>query len=97
MAQHAFIVAYDIASPKRLRAVAKTMLGFGDRIQLSVFHCLLNDRHRELLVTEITGIIHHAEDRVVLIDLGPAEGLAQRRIQHIGRRLPPSSDDTLVI
>ena len=96
MSQHAFIVAYDIADPKRLREVAKTMVGHGERVQLSVFYCVLTREQRELLLSHLTGIIHHAEDRVVLIDLGPADGLAQRRIRHIGRRLPPSSDDSFV-
>lgn len=33
------IVAYDIASLKRLRAVAKICLDFGIRIEKSVFEC----------------------------------------------------------
>jgi CRISPR-associated protein Cas2 len=97
MAKNTFVVAYDIADPKRLREVARTMLGYGDRIQFSVFRCLMNDRQRELLISDISGIIHHTRDRVVLIDLGPAEGLSERRFRYLGRPLPPSSDAPMVI
>lgn len=97
MGKNTFVVAYDIADPKRLREVAKTMLGFGDRIQFSVFRCLLTERQRELLFSAITGIIHHKEDRVVVIDLGPADGQSERRFRYFGRSLPPSSEDPMVI
>ena len=97
MAKHTFIVAYDVCDPKRLRELAKAMLGFGDRIQFSVFRCLLNERQRELLFSAVTAIIHHKEDRVVVIDVGPTDGQAEKRFRYFGRSLPPSSDDSMVI
>ncbi|MFO0762685.1 MAG: CRISPR-associated endonuclease Cas2, partial [Byssovorax sp.] len=35
--RHTYVVAYDVCDPKRLRQVHKTMRGFGDALQLSVF------------------------------------------------------------
>jgi CRISPR-associated protein Cas2 len=34
-----YIVAYDIADPKRLRATHKALTGVGDPLQESVFLC----------------------------------------------------------
>ena len=38
-----YIVTYDISNNKRWRRVFKTMNGFGDWVQLSVFQCRLTD------------------------------------------------------
>jgi CRISPR-associated protein Cas2 len=32
-----YIVTYDVCNPKRLRKVFKTMQGYGEHLQLSVF------------------------------------------------------------
>lgn len=37
-----YLVCYDICNPLRLAKVGKTMLGFGDRVQYSVFECRMN-------------------------------------------------------
>ena len=42
-----YIVTYDVCDPKRLRRVFKTLKGYGDHLQLSVFRCELS--HRELV------------------------------------------------
>ena len=39
-----YIVAYDIADPKRWRRVFKVMKGYGHWLQLSVFQCRLTAR-----------------------------------------------------
>ena len=36
-----YFVAYDIADAKRWRSVFKTMHGYGEWVQLSVFQCRL--------------------------------------------------------
>lgn len=36
---HRWIIAYDVADPKRLRRVAKHLEGVGTRLQNSVFEC----------------------------------------------------------
>ena len=39
--RNSYIVCYDIAGPKRLRKVFKTMQAWGVHLQLSVFECRL--------------------------------------------------------
>ena len=80
-----YFVVYDIADPRRWRSVFKTMHGYGDWVQLSVFQCRLTRvRHAEL-VSDLDNIIHHGEDHVVVIDVGPADKTAPR-IVSLGKR-----------
>lgn len=81
------IVTYDISNPKRLRKVFKTMKGFGQHVQLSVFRCDLTDTERYQMIGALQEVIHHGEDQVLLIDLGPSDGRAVR-VNSIGRPVP---------
>lgn len=49
------------------------MLGHGDPIQLSVFLCSLSPTERQVLVSRLHDVLHHGEDALALIDLGPAD------------------------
>ncbi len=78
MNEHLYIIVYDIADPKRWRRVFKLMKGYGEWLQLSVFQCRMSrTRHAELIAL-LDGIIHHTRDHIVLMDLGPAEGVKPR-------------------
>ncbi len=41
-----YIVAYDMADPERLQRVHRTMRGYGDPLQYSVFRCMLSPSER---------------------------------------------------
>jgi len=43
MSRIRYLVSYDISNPKRLRKVARSLEGFGVRLQYSVFECPLDD------------------------------------------------------
>lgn len=79
-----YVVCYDIADAKRLRAVHKKMRGYGDPVQYSVFRCDLSPAERTLLVEALTELIHHREDRVMLIDIGPTDGRGRECIETLG-------------
>lgn len=83
--RHSYVVTYDISDPKRLRKVYKTMLGWGDHLQLSVFQCELNEREVVQLRLELDGIIHHGEDQVLFVDIGTVEGRSTNAITSLGR------------
>lgn len=68
-----FIVTYDIADERRWRRVFKTMNGYGEWIQLSVFQCRLTRRRRAELETRLRELIKAGEDHMLLIDVGPAD------------------------
>jgi CRISPR-associated protein Cas2 len=80
-----YIVAYDISDEKRLRMVFKTMRGYGDHLQYSVFECQLTPSDLVRLSGELGKIIHHEQDQVLFICLGPAEGRGDRVITALGK------------
>lgn len=71
-----YIITYDIADPKRWRRVYKTLNGFGEWLQLSVFHCRLSEQRRAELETKLRTLIKRGEDHVLLIDIGPTHRAA---------------------
>ena len=80
-----YVVSYDISDPRRWRKVFKTMRGFGDHIQFSVFTCELSDKDRVLMIEALGKAINHKEDQVLVVDLGPSEGRGSDCIDSIGR------------
>ena len=64
-----FLVSYDINTEtkegeRRLRRVAKVCEGYGQRVQKSVFECLLNRALLESLIADLHQVIEPAEDSV---------------------------------
>lgn len=93
MDEHLYIVAYDIADPKRWRRVFKLMQGYGEWLQLSIFQCRLSRKRHAELVALLDGIIHHKHDHVISMDMGAADGVKPRVIslgkefQAVGREV----------
>ena len=80
-----YLVCYDICDPKRLRKVFQTMRGYGDHLQYSVFECQLGRLELIELKVALTSLIHHDEDQVLFVDLGPASGRGDRVITALGK------------
>ena len=80
-----YLICYDISDDKRLRKVFKTMRGWGDHIQFSIFECQLTSTDLVRLRTELSSIIHHDDDQVLFVVLGPAEGRGDRVITALGK------------
>ena len=81
--ENLYIVTYDIASPRRWRRVFRMMEGYGEWVQLSVFQCRLTRRRRIELKLALEETINHAEDHVIILDLGPAATL-RPRVESLG-------------
>lgn len=81
-----YLVTYDISDPGRLRKVFKTMRGFGEHLQLSVFQCDLTPMARVEMQAALEEVIHHEEDKVLIIDLGPTEARTVHSVQALGRQ-----------
>ena len=80
-----YIVSYDISDDKRRGKVFDHLEGCGDRAQFSVFFCQLNPRELAQLRADLTGIIHHGEDQVLIVDLGPAHNPLDGGIECLGK------------
>ena len=71
-----YVVSYDIPSNKRRLKVAKALLDFGERVQLSVFECNLEAALFEKMTKRLSGIVLDKEDRVRIYALcGQCKGL----------------------
>lgn len=95
-AEHAYVVAYDIADQKRWRRVFKLMKGYGHWLQLSVFHCRLDGGRRIEMAAALEAAINRAEDHVVILDLGPAEEV-EMAVESLGKRFEPIERRAVVI
>ena len=80
-----YLVCYDIRDDHRRAGVAKAMRGFGDRIQYSIFECQLNATDLVRCRFALGKLIHHKEDQVLFVDLGPSEGRGDRVITALGQ------------
>jgi len=78
MEEHLYIVAYDISDAKRWRRIFKLMKGYGEWLQLSVFQCRMSLKRHAELVALLDGIIHHKQDHIILLDVGPADKVTPR-------------------
>jgi len=91
-----YLVSYDISNPKRLRKVARTLEGFGTRLQYSVFECPLDALRVEQLKSKLWEIIHHEADQVLFVSLGPAAGDASLQIDALGQPYKVRSRVTII-
>jgi CRISPR-associated protein Cas2 len=82
--ENLYIVAYDIAAPRRWRKVFRIMEGYGEWVQLSVFQCRLTRRRQIELKQALGEVINHAEDHVIIIDVGLA-AVNRPRIESLGK------------
>jgi len=94
--EHLYIVAYDIADQKRWRQVFRTMKGYGEWLQLSVFQCRMTKRRQAELVAAIADVINHRADHVVMLDFGPADQ-ASPRIVSLGKEFEPLTREAVII
>jgi CRISPR-associated protein Cas2 len=92
-----YLVTYDISDDKRLRKVFQLMRGYGDHLQYSVFECQLNASDLVRLRADLSRLIHHDDDQVLFVDLGPAEGRGDRVITSLGKPYSPIDAPCIVV
>ena len=64
-----YFISYDVASPKRLVKVAKTLENFGVRIQYSFFECEMEKSRLEELKRRLLELIDKKEDSLRIYPL----------------------------
>ena len=80
MSERLYMVTYDISSRRRWRKVFRTMEGYGEWLQLSVFQCRLTARRRAEMVATLDTLIHHGDESRPDCRLGTGrQGVAERR------------------
>lgn len=94
--RNTFLVCYDIANDLRLRRVHKTMRGFGDHLQYSIFECQFTSTDLVRCRHTLAKIIHHKQDQVLFVDLGPSEGRGDRVITALGLPYVPFDSPCII-
>jgi len=58
------VVSYDIVDDKRRNKAAKILLDFGQRVQYSVFECLVDDKALDKLINRLQDVISEQKDSI---------------------------------
>lgn len=92
------LVTYDVntetaAGRKRLRQVAKACVDRGQRVQNSVFECLLDAAQFAVLKAKLAALIDPEKDSLRFYLLGSRY---QNKVEHVGRR-PEFPQDGLLL
>ena len=93
------VVSYDVstktpAGRKRLRRVAKTCLNFGQRVQNSVFECIVDPTQWTHLRLLLLGIINDKEDSLRVYYLGSNW---KGKVEHYGAKPVLDLDEPLLV
>lgn len=83
VARKYYVVSYDVPDDRRRLRIAKALLGFGERVQRSVFECLLDDDQMHALRRRLDKIIDVKEDSVRFYNLGAVTS-ADVEVQGLG-------------
>lgn len=93
------VVSYDVATGtpdgrRRLRRVARICLDHGQRVQNSVFECLVDPAQWVGLRTELLGVCKPAEDSLRFYFLGANW---TRRVEHHGTKAVADLEGPLIV
>ncbi len=82
------LITYDVntetlAGKKRLRKVAKACENYGQRVQNSVFECLIDGAQLRVLKSQLVELIDPEKDSLRFYYLG---NNWRRRVEHIGAK-----------
>lgn len=93
------LVTYDVSTEtevgqKRLRKVARLCMDYGQRVQNSVFECVLTEVQLAELKNRLQQVIDSQNDSIRIYYLNRSEN---RRIITIGQNSAINVEDTLII
>lgn len=93
------LVSYDVSviaagGKRRLRQVAKTCLNYGQRVQHSVFECVIAPAQWVALKTQLEHIIDIEKDSLRYYYLGANW---KHRVEHIGTKPSLDVDEPLIV
>lgn len=93
------IVSYDVATSddggqRRLRRVARACQDYGQRVQFSVFECIVDPAQWAKLKDRLISEINPDKDSLRFYYLGSNW---QRRVEHVGAKAPMDQEGPLVV
>lgn len=93
------IVSYDVATSegngqRRLRRVARACQDFGQRVQFSVFECIVDPAQWTMLKGRLISEIDQEKDSLRFYYLGANW---KHKIEHVGAKEPFDQEGTLLV
>jgi len=93
------LVSYDVATgnltgAKRLRKVAKICVNHGQRVQYSVFECIVDPAQWVAMRQQLIEVIDHAQDSLRFYFLGANW---RRKIEHVGAKETIDQEGPLIL
>lgn len=93
------VVTYDVSTTnnegrKRLRKVARICQNYGQRVQNSVFECIVDATQLSLLKLELTKVIDITQDSLRFYQLG---NKYKTKVEHIGVKETIDLEGPLII
>lgn len=93
------VIAYDVntetsAGRARLRKVAKACVNFGQRVQNSVFECILDATQYRVLKHQLEQMIDPKTDRMRFYNLGDRY---ETRVEHVGVKEAYKPEGILIV
>ena len=93
------LITYDVATQdaagrSRLRKVAKECVNYGQRVQNSVFECILDSSQLLILKDRLVSLINEKEDSLRFYYLG---NKYQTKVEHFGIKTSYDAEGTLMI
>ena len=84
----------DSAGRKRLRQIAKQCVNYGQRVQNSVFECLLDSAQCKLLQAKLYAIMDPEKDSLRFYYLGKRY---ENKIEHFGRKQTYLPEEPMIL
>ena len=93
------LITYDVntedaAGRKRLRKVARECVNYGQRVQNSVFECLLDAAQCRMLQAKLCKIMDQEKDSLRFYYLG---NRYEKKIEHFGIKASYAPEDVLML
>lgn len=84
----------DVQGSRRLRRVAKVCVNYGQRVQNSVFECLLSPAELCIVKGQLLNVMDDQKDSLRIYNLG---NNYKTRIEHYGAKQTYSPEDPIII
>ena len=93
------LITYDVntedaAGRKRLRRIAKQCVNYGQRVQNSVFECMLDAAQCKLLQAKLLSIMDYEKDSLRFYYLGKRY---ENKIEHFGAKQTYLPEEPLIL
>ena len=93
------LISYDVATnddtgQKRLRKVARACKDYGQRVQYSVFECIVDPAQWTMLKNRLISEINHEKDSLRFYYLGSNY---KHRVEHVGAKPSVEQEGPLIV